>query len=255
MGKTVNANATKQEKEFFENFPSNANLSDKEADYLQYGFFHFTPLQNLKSGKDGKYETSIEQKGLNADIGANSKGFEREKRAYFSIGSLGVCGIINRLIFLSMQKFQEQGLPLDEAKQKAFETAVSTLGNAVYLKLNIRDGIEYDSNDFMTQRNSHTIAGIQIPPEKLSLLSVNGSSNALDVFEYFYQNTDISKVRLSSNEENFLDEFMKFAREKEKDSEPKKQILSPLTKLELGKEQSYSLEDKESSKNIEDETK
>ena len=40
------------------------------------------------------------------------------------------------------------------------------------------------------------------------MLSVNGSSNALDVFEYFYQNTDISKVRLSSNEENFLDEFM-----------------------------------------------
>lgn len=250
MGKTINANATKQEKEFFENYPSNANLSDKEADYLQYGFFHFTPLQNLKNGKDGRYETSIEQKGLNADIGENSKGYETQKRAYFSIGSTGVCGIINRLIFLTMKKFQEQGLKPLEAKQKAFEVATDTLENAVYLKLNIRDGKEYDSNDFMTQRNSHTIANVQIPPEKLALLSVNGSNNALDVFEYFYQNTDISKIRLSSDEKNFLEEFMDFA--KERVSAPKEQVLSPLEKLELGKESEISLKTQETSKDIEE---
>lgn len=62
MGKTINANATKQEKEFFENYPSNANLSDKEADYLQYGFFHFTPLQNLKNGKMGDTRPQLNKK-------------------------------------------------------------------------------------------------------------------------------------------------------------------------------------------------
>ena len=149
-----------------------------------------------------------------------------------------------------MKKFQEQGLKPLEAKQKAFEVATDTLENAVYLKLNIRDGKEYDSNDFMTQRNSHTIANVQIPPEKLALLSVNGSNNALDVFEYFYQNTDISKVRLSSDEKNFLEEFMDFA--KERVSAPKEQVLSPLEKLELGKEPEISLKTQETSKDIEE---
>lgn len=234
MGKTINLNATTKEIKFFEEYPPNANLSDKETDYLKYGFFHFTSTENLKKGKDGRYETSIEQQGINADIGERSKGYETQKRAYFSIGSEGVCGIINRLIYLTMKKLQEQGLDENEAKQKAFENAMTTLENSVYLKMNIQDGLEYDSEDFMTQRNSHTIAGVRIPPNKLSLLSINGSNNALDVFEYFYKNTEISKLRLNQNENNFLKEFVAFTREKSK--APRPQVLSPLKKLELGKE-------------------
>lgn len=211
----------KKEKNFLKEFPYNANLSDNYEDLINYGFFHFTKSTNLTMSRKGIVGAGIENKGLVADIGENSKEYENEERTYYAIGALGAVGIINRAIFLQMTNLiVNKGMNPEEAKKVSFELQRESLLNSIYLKMNIEDGIDYSSKDFMTRRNSHTMSGKDIPPEKLVLLSVNGSTNALDIFEFFYNNCDSSQIRLGQStfkgymEENYIDEFIGFVHEK-----------------------------------------
>lgn len=233
MGKTVFRNSTEQERKFFEGFESNINQSDKFQDFIKYGFFHFTPAENLKQSREGVLGEGIEDKGIKADIGKNSEKFEDKKRAYYAIGAEGAIGIINRAVYLSMVKYiEEQKIPPEQAKQMAYERVMQTLDGAVYLKMNIDDGIEYDSNDFMTLRNSHTIPNVKIPPEKLELLTVNDSTNGLDVFQFFHENCHSAQIRLGEGEENYIEEFSEYIKENSMEKNAKT-VSSSLKKLDL----------------------
>lgn len=227
-----------KEKEFLENFPTDANLSDYPENLIKYGFFHFTKAEFLKKSRAGVPEEGIEDKGLIADIGENSKNYEDKKRCYYSIGALGVLGLSNRVVFLNMVKLIESGMNPVEAKKIALQKTVDSFSDSVYLKMNINDGIEYDSSDFMTRRNSHTIKDVNISKEKLELISVNGSNNALDVLEFLYNNCDISQIRLNSHvvdgrvyeEENYIEELMDAIRQR---TAERQQVSSKLKTIEL----------------------
>lgn len=219
-------NQQEDEKAFLANFSHNANLSDQLEDYISSGFFHMTPFENI-GGEEG-----IERVGLKAAIGENSQGYEKYPRTYYSIGALGVAGIINRLIYLTMQK-------KNLSKEDAFKSVSESLSKSVYLKMNIEDGIDYDSTDFMTRRNSHTITGHSISPEKLELLTVDGNANALKILDFLCQHCDINKIRRETNkdrteylEDNYLEEFLAYVHEKGYDNR-KVQVNTNLKKLAL----------------------
>ena len=196
MGKSNNADISEEEKKFFEDFESNINLSKKEDEISKYGFFHLTSMDNLNN---------IQEVGLLAQIGENSKNYETKSRIYYSIGALGTVGIINRAIYLNILK-------RGKSKEQAFENLKQILENSAYLKLNIRDVIEYASNDFMTRRNSHTIEGVNINPSEIEIVKSKNSNNALDVFKnYFAKNCNYSDIRLGKDgEENYIGEFLEY---------------------------------------------
>lgn len=224
------AETLEEEKAFLEGIPANANLSNNFDDIINYAFFHFTPAKNLKIGRDGTPGKGIENNGIEAAIGNNSAGYEDKQRAYYSIGASGAIGLANRLIFLSMVRVAESdGLSLEQAKQIAFGQVRDILSNSVYLKMNLEDGIHYDSNDFMTRRNSHKIENVNIPRERLEVFSVNGSTNGLDILEFLYANCNHEAFRRGGyktntrvyEEENYISEFIQYIREHDKESKPK----------------------------------
>lgn len=247
MGRTIKKNVTEKERRFFEDFESNANISDDFQDFIQYGFFHLTSSQNLQKNQKGIEGQGIEKKGLMADIGNHSFEYEKERRVYYAIGAIGVLGVINRGIFLSLDKLVcEKNIPIETAKGMVFENVRNMLLKSVWLKLNIEDGKEYDSQDFMSIRNSHTIPNKHISPDKLELLSCDGSTNALKLFEFFYNNCDPNQMILGSPistnaeyvEENYIGEFIDYVHSKSKNT-LKDKIETSLKVLDLAERKKW----------------
>lgn len=220
MEEQNNAQIIKErEKEFLRTFPKNANLGDDFDSLIKYGFFHFTNRENLES---------IEKSGLEPRIGKNSEGFETKKRSYFSIGAIGVLGIANRAIFLkSMELAKLRNASMEDVKQDAFSEIYDIYKDSVFLKLDIEDGVEYDSEDFMTRRNSHTIEDASVHPSKMRMVSVGGEFSPLKLLEMFYENADANSIRRSNIEdgnieyveENYLHEFIDFIRTKSREEQ------------------------------------
>lgn len=240
MEEQTNSQLIKErEKEFLRTFPKNANLGDDFDSLIKYGFFHFTKRENLES---------IEKSGLEPRIGKNSEGFETKKRSYFSIGAVGVLGIANRAIFLkSVELAKARNMSMEDVKQEAFDEIYNIYKNSVFLKLDIEDGVEYDSEDFMTRRNSHTIEDSSVPPSKISVASIMGDISPLKLLEMFYENSDANSIRRSNIEdsglefveENYLHEFIDFIRTKTREEErngslAETTIDTPLSMIDIG---------------------
>lgn len=223
-----------EENKFLSNFPENANRRNDYDSLMKYGFFHFTLQDNIPS---------ISQNGIEARIGENSQGNENKKRAYFSIGGEGVLGIVNRAIFLQMIKLaDERHVSMEDVRDESFNMICDMYKNSTYFRLDIEDGKEFDSSDFMTRRNSHTISNVTISPEKINQVSINGLTNALDIIEFFYNNIDTSNLRRANHivngqeyvEENYLPDFIDYIKKHVKEDEKVQVEDSDLKRIDLG---------------------
>lgn len=114
-------------------------------------FFHFSPASAFES---------VIENGLKADIGPNAKNAERTKKVFFSKGELGLLQMMDVWIKWEMNRMFRNNVEwhrefiVDNAyihddfkKDKVFEKYYNDMKNRVYYVLDLKEGIDYSSND------------------------------------------------------------------------------------------------------------
>lgn len=216
--------------------------------------FHFTPTRNLES---------IAEEGLIPQIGENAKGAEKSFKVFFSKGQKGILELANVWIqwtiyrmyasdvvsklggqrqmndeFAIARKDIKAGtIPnYEEYKEAAIQKMIREYSNCTYLSLDIKDGIDYRSDDVdeikqkekdrdfletmyfkpcpegdttMESWNMHTISGKKINVDKLAIVCSQGKIDALSVIKKAYELSKTEDMQLP-----FLDELINKVTEK-----------------------------------------
>ncbi|MBE6157672.1 MAG: hypothetical protein E7160_02640 [Firmicutes bacterium] len=229
--------------------------------------FHFT---------ETKYLEKIQEEGLIASIGENAIGIERTPKIFFSKGEMGVIKLsevwlrwlMNRIYGPNDRLNQYKNLTayennkrvsewVDEflsheylndqlKKEQLFEYFYYYLKERSYLVLDIKDGIEYDSNDLdenkvemnrrpdsinkmfakimygefsnidtnnMEDWNMHTKTNINIDKSKIrQVITPDGKEDMLSIIIYLYD-----KYKNIPHNQMLLDDFVDYAKLKDND--------------------------------------
>ena len=175
----------------------------KDVD-LAYSFFHFTSKENFQS---------IQKHGLKANIGGASEIVNEDKpRVYMSKGGKGILEIKNSFIH-KFKGLKICDLPLEYreyfkindfssteqvSEEIVYEAMENKFKNEIYFKVDAIEGEDFLPEDFLpeefigeirTSKGFRDVKGKEnhdIDVKKLTLLTSDKGSTALDITEYLY---------------------------------------------------------------------
>ena len=171
---------------------------------LTDSFFHFTLKENLES---------IQRNGLVPNIGDASKVVnEQKQRVYMSKGGKGILEIKDSFIH-KLKELRICDIPLEYRpyfsiidfssikeipEEQVYEAMEKRFRDEIYFKVDAVEGEDFLPGDFLpeelvreikTSKSFRDVKGKEnhyIEPEKLTLLTTDKGSTALDITEYLY---------------------------------------------------------------------
>ena len=224
---------------------------------LNNSYFHFTEKENL---------TSIQEKGLIAQIGDASELVEDKPRVCLSLGGKGILGIKNSFIhkfknlricdipngyrkYFSIADFNSTELINTEEIYNAMEKRFK---NEVYLIVDAKEGEDFLPEEIHGFASDFDIKGKEnhnIPPNKISILTTSKGNSALNVIQYIYNRLltkNPGKENLIKNMNSDLSEMLDYINQRDKRTISMKNVVSKAIR------DGISLEDLEHS-NVRDE--